>query len=143
MALHIIKLCVGIDAIGDLEDWIVERRRRSRSSPDEHVHVTRMMPKRHPELVDGGSLYWVIRGQLCCRQRFVAVRGAIDEGGVSRCHLVLEPQVVPVSPRPVRPFQGWRYLEPDDAPGDLGANAAAIGAMPETMRRELAALGLL
>ncbi|MDB5591767.1 DUF1489 domain-containing protein [Enterovirga sp.] len=145
MPLHLIKLCVGIDTIGELEDWVAEKRRRlgSRVAPDGHVHVTRMAPKRAEELLDGGSLYWVIKGQLSCRQSLRAVETFTDGEGIGRCRLVLHPAVVPVAPRPCRPFQGWRYLEADAAPADLGSAAAAVGALPENLRRELVELGLL
>ena len=145
MALHLLKLCVGCDSIEDLEDWILEKRRRagSAASAGEHVHTTRMVPKRADDLLDGGSLYWVIKGQLAGRQRLLAVRPFKDGEGIGRCHLVLEPVVVAVSPRPYRPFQGWRYLDPKDAPIDLGGEMAGVIAMPETLRRELVELGLL
>lgn len=144
MTLHLIKLCVGIDTIAELEDWILEKRRRAGGRARAHHHVTRMMPKRADALLDGGSLYWVIKGQLVCRQSLMAVEAFTDESGTGRCRLVLEPRVVAVAPRPCRPFQGWRYLEEADAPGDLGADAAAtIGALPESLRRELVELGLL
>ena len=138
-----LKLCVGCDSIADLEAWIVEKRRRVRSGTDEHLHTTRMVPKRGAELVDGGSLYWVIKGQLACRQQLLAVRPFTDGEGIGRCHLVLRPEVVAVDPRPVRPFQGWRYLDDDDAPGDLGPAGMGLHALPEPLRRELVELGLL
>lgn len=145
MPLHLLKLCVGCDSIEDLEDWILEKRRRAGASAaaGEHIHTTRMVPKRLDELLEGGSLYWVIKGQLACRQRLMAVRPFTDGEGIGRCHLVLEPLVVPVSPRPYRPFQGWRYLDPEDAPVDLDAAMTGVIAMPEGLRRELAELGLL
>lgn len=145
MPLHLIKLCVGIDTIGELEDWIAEKRRRVARARDafEHAHVTRMVPKRAAEIVDGGSLYWVIKGQLACRQAVVAVRPFTDGEGVGRCRLVLDPGVVAVAPRPYRPFQGWRYLEPHGAPADLGRVAGEVRALPEALRRDLVALGLL
>jgi hypothetical protein len=102
-----------------------------------------MMPKRCEALLDGGSLYWVIKGQLACRQAFVDIRSFTDGEGIGRCRLVLEPHVRPVRPRPYRPFQGWRYLVSDDAPPDLGADMPDLGVLPEPMRRELVALGLL
>lgn len=142
MALHLIKLCVGCDTISELEAWIAERRRRPGGAA-EHAHITRMVPKRADALLEGGSLYWVIKGQLACRQRLVAVTPFTDADGIGRCRLALHPEVVPVSPRPCRPFQGWRYLEPDSAPADLGDAAAAIRALPEALRRELVELGLL
>ncbi len=144
MPLHLIKLCVGVDTIGELEDWIVEKRRRAgRGADPRHSHVTRKMPKRAEALLYGGSLYWVIKGQLCCRQKLLGVEAFTDGEGIGRCRLVLTPEVVPVAPRPYRPFQGWRYLDDQDAPADLGSEAAAIGALPEEMRRELVELGLL
>ena len=146
MSLHLLKLCVGAESIRDLEDWIVERmaERRSLGQPQEQVHTTRMVPKRTGALLDGGSLYWVIKGQIACRQRLSAVRPFTDGDGIGRCHLVMEPLVVPVEPRACRPFQGWRYLEGRDAPRDLSRAASGdLAAMPEALRRELLDLGLL
>lgn len=145
MALHLLKLCVGAESIRDLEEWIEERmnQRRRLGQPEEQFHTTRMVPKRIKEILDGGSLYWVIKGQISARQRLTDIRPFTDGEGIGRCHLVMEPVVVPVEPRPFRPFQGWRYLQAKDAPRDLGQNGGDIGEMPEEMRRELAGLGLL
>jgi hypothetical protein len=143
--LHLIKLCVGCDSVKDLEDWIRARlkERKRRGLAREHVHTTRMVPKRAAELTDGGALYWVIRGQVMCRQRLLAVRPFVDKEGVGRCRLVLEPKVTLVEPRPWRAFQGWRYLEAKDAPRDLDRAAPGAKIMPEALRRELRQLGLL
>jgi hypothetical protein len=145
VALHLIKLCVGCDSVRDLEAWIRERLkdRRKRGLPREHIHRTRMVPKRAAELLDGGSLYWVIRGEVMCRQKLMDVRPYVDKAGIGRCQLVLEPKVTLVAPRPWRAFQGWRYLAPKDAPRDLDRAAPGAGTMPETLRRELRELGLL
>ncbi|MBV9558042.1 MAG: DUF1489 domain-containing protein, partial [Pseudolabrys sp.] len=118
MALHLIKLCVGCDSAQDLQDWIQEKWKRSkrRGAVREHAHVTRMTPKRADELLAGGSLYWVIRGEVTCRQRLRDVDPFVDGEGVGRCRLVLDPKVVLVEPRPYRAFQGWRYLAAKDAP---------------------------
>ena len=138
-ALHLIKLCVGVETITELEEW-VERKMRERG---EHFHTTRMVPKRVDELLGGGSLYWVIKGQIACRQKLVGIKPFTDAEGIGRCKLRLEPVVKPVCPRPYRAFQGWRYLAPKDAPRDLGKRGRGLGAMPEIMRRELAELGLI
>jgi hypothetical protein len=145
MALHLIKLCVGCDSVRDLQDWIRQKLKdkRRRGEKAEHIHRTRMVPKRAEELTDGGSLYWVIRGEIMCRQRIRAVRPFRDKDGVSRCGLVLEPKVVLVTPRPYRAFQGWRYFAPADVPPDLDKAAPGAAAMPEKLRRELRELGLM
>jgi hypothetical protein len=145
MALHLIKLCVGCDSVKELDAWIRARlaEKKRRGQPREHVHTTRMMPKRVDELLDGGSLYWVIRGQVMCRQRLRDVRSFRDGEGIGRCRLVLTPKLVLTQPRPTRAFQGWRYLDPKDAPKDLDRAAPGAAAMPESLRRELRGLGLL
>ena len=94
------------------------------------------------EIVGEGSLYWVIKGRIAARQRIEAIEPFTDEDGISRCHIVLDPVVVPVQSRPCRPFQGWRYLAAKDAPADI-ANGEAPGDMPEAMREDLRSLGLL
>ncbi len=145
MPLHLIKLCVGADSVRDLEDWIKQRLKdkRKRGEKPEHIHRTRMVPKRAAELVDGGSLYWVIRGEIACRQRIRDIRPFRDKDGVGRCGIVLDPKAVLVAPRPFRAFQGWRYLAVTDAPRDLDKVAPGAAAMPEKMRRELRELGLM
>jgi hypothetical protein len=102
-----------------------------------------MVPKRAAELVDGGSLYWVIRGEVVCRQRIRDVRPFRDKDGIGRCGLVLDSKVILVAPRPHRAFQGWRYLAAKDAPRDLEKAARGAAAMPEQLRRELRELGLM
>jgi len=145
MPLHLIKLCVGADSVRDLEDWIKEKLKdkRKRGERPEHIHRTRMVPKRADELIDGGSLYWVIRGEIMCRQRIRAIRPFRDKDGIGRCGIVLDPKVVLVAPRPFRAFQGWRYLAVKHAPPDLDRAAPGAAAMPEKMRRELRELGLM
>lgn len=144
MALHLIKLCVGATSIADLEGWIAGRAEAARKAgqPFEQTHVTRMVPNRRDELLDGGSLYWVIRGEVAARQRLLDLRPFTDGDGVRRCTLVLDPMVIPVIPRPSRPFQGWRYLADAEAPRDLAAQDGG-GDLPEPLQRELRELGLL
>ena len=145
MSLHLIKLCVGCDSVADLEDWIKlklkEKKRRGRKA--EHIHTTRMVPKRAAELRDGGSLFWVIRGQIACRERILDIRPFVDKDGIGRCRVVLDGKVILVEPRPRSAFQGWRYLATNEAPRDLSHAAPGAARMPETMRRELRELGLL
>jgi hypothetical protein len=145
MPLHLLKLCVGADSIEDLEEWIAHRLkelRRAGKKP-EHWHTTRMIPKRADELIDGGSLYWVIRGNVQVRQRITDIRPFRDKDGIRRCRLILDPETVATEWQPRRAFQGWRYLKPEDAPRDLGAARAGMRDLPPELRRDLADLGLL
>jgi hypothetical protein len=145
MPLHLIKLCVGCDSVRDLKDWIRQKLKdkRKRGEKPERIHTTRMVPKRAEELLDGGSLYWVIRGEITCRERILEIRPFVDKDGTGRCALVLDPKVVLVQPWPYRAFQGWRYLAAKDAPRDLDKIAPGAAAMPEKLRRELRELGLI
>ena len=145
MALNLIKLCVGCDSVEDLEEWIAERleRRRRAGEPEEHWHTTRMVPTRSAEIVNGGSLYWVIKGSVQCRQRITEIRPFTDDEGIGRCRLMLDPKVIRTEWQPRRAFQGWRYLKAADAPRDLGKDRAGLATMPPKLRQELAELGLL
>lgn len=145
MPLNLIKLCVGCDSVADLEDWVGRKlkEKKKRGQKPEHIHTTRMSPKRVEELLDGGSLYWVIRGEVMCREKLIDIRPFVDKDGIGRCRLVMDGKLVLVEPRPFRAFQGWRYYEHKDAPRDLARAAPGAAAMPEPMRRELRELGLL
>jgi hypothetical protein len=145
-ALHLLKLCVGPASIGDLEERIARNREAAlREGRDPApVHTTRMVPTRAGDIVGRGSIYWVIKGTLLCRQSITAITPFTDADGIGRCRLILQPEVTAVSPRPCRPFQGWRYLKAEDAPADLDARTAGgLAEMPESLRRELAGLGLI
>jgi hypothetical protein len=138
MPLHMIKLCVGVNDVEELEAWVKDCR-KDRDTLD---HVTRMFPKRGAEILPGGSLYWVIRGMILCRQPIAALEPVTGADGIERCRIVFKPQIVPVRATPKRAFQGWRYLEAADSPPDLPKTARVEG-MPAQMRRELAEMGLL
>jgi hypothetical protein len=143
MPLHLLKLCVGCDSVEDLVAWQADRLAQARAArrPPFAYHVTRMRPKREAELLDGGSLYWVIRGLVLARQRLLGFEPRIGGDGIGRCALRLDPQVVRTLPQPRRAFQGWRYLRAQDAPGDLPAGRDA--AMPTRLALELAEIGVL
>jgi hypothetical protein len=146
MPLHLIKLAVGCESVKDLKGWVSERMAAAKKKglPQHHIHITRMTPKRVDEILAGGSLYWVIRGEIAAREKIIGIEPFRDRDGIGRCRLVMQPKVVALSPRPMRPFQGWRYLTDDAAPPDLRkAAAAGVAAMPEPLRRELRDLGLL
>lgn len=143
MALHLIKLSVGPESLADFEGWQRHRlsEQRRNGAPPELMHITRQTPKRAEELLDGGSIYWVIKGWLCARQQLLELR-PITYNGTPHCGLVYAPEVVRVRPRLHRPFQGWRYLNGKDAPPDL-AKGSAEADLPEDMRRALSESGLL
>jgi len=143
MTVHLIKLCVGLDTLSDLAAWQAQRLEaltRDKRRP-ELTHVTRHTPKRAREVLDGGSLYWVIGGWIAARQKMLELR-PVEKDGLPYCALVYGPELIAVDPRPRRPFQGWRYFDAKDALPDL-ATWSGGDAMPEAMRRELMSLRLL
>ena len=150
MTVHIVKLCVGTDSIDDLADW--QKRRMAEAKKAGRVdakgrgevwHTTRMFPRRRDDVLDGGSLYWVIRRVIQVRQRITDLRPVRGEDGIERCQIMLDPDLVAVRPMPRRPFQGWRYFDVEDAPKDLKGGRSALEGIPPKMRRDLAELGLL
>ena len=146
MPIHLIKLCVGCDTVEELALWQSERlaqMKRDRIKP-ELFHRTFQSPKRRDELLDGGSLYWVIKGVVQARQQLVDIREGVKDDGSPCALLMLDRALVRVRPMPRRAFQGWRYLTTDDAPADMkGGRPDDIAAMPPKLRRHLAELGLI
>lgn len=124
MTLHLIKLSVGPKDVAELA--AIQARRAVAEPPLRHQ--TRMKPKRAAEILDGGSIYWVVAGWLQVRQRIIDIREEAWDDGTSCAGLVLDPELVPVAARQTKPFQGWRYLPPEAAPPDLRAMGAAEGA---------------
>jgi len=142
-SLHLIKLCVGVSHLSELQAF--QRERVGQKNPYtgrvELVHITRHMPKRADELLAGGSLYWVISGFIVARQKLLAFR-PVTADGKPHCAIVYDDALIPVEPRPRRPFQGWRYFEAKDAPPD-SVGAPGGEDLPPEMQRELSKLGLL
>ena len=141
MTLNLIKLAVGIEDLDHLE----RRQRQTCNAAGNYRHRTRMTPKREAELLDGGAMYWVIRGLILVRQPILSLGQGKDEHGKPLCVIELAPRQILVCPRAQRPFQGWRYLKPDAAPADLagGGKSFIDPKMPQKLRLELARLGLL
>jgi hypothetical protein len=140
MALHLIKMAVGI---ADLDQLVELRRRRRLAAGDAPCRIrTRHMPKRAEELLDGGSIYWVIKGIVRARQPIIGLVAGTDENDKRCCFLELEHEIQATEPQAQRAFQGWRYLTAEKAPPDrIGAGSG--DALPAEMARELRALGLL
>lgn len=133
MPLHLIKLCVGVENVEQLQTWQGGRMAMARAAGEREnpVHVTRMFPRRADELLDNGSLYWVIKGLVAVRQRIVALEEVRGDDGIRRCRIVFDPQLVRTMPQPRRAFQGWRYLKAPDAPNDLSAQGDGSDLPPE------------
>ena len=142
MTLHLLKLCVGAETVTDLTDW--QANPAARGSDGRIRHVTRMWPKREGELLAGGSLYWVFKGLVLARQPILALQ-EVDRGdGIRRCGIVLDAAVIRTRPQPRRPFQGWRYLKPAEAPADLPEGRDPEEApLPPQLQAALADLGVL
>ena len=138
-----VKLCVGCSSPDELTQWISYRLEQLKAAGEkpEQYHITRMVPKRIDELLDGGSLYWVMKGNIQCRQKFLDIRPFTDGEGIHRCKLVLEPEIIPTIWQPRRAFQGWRYLDGSEAPED--DNTGKEARLPAALKQELADLGLL
>lgn len=144
MALHLIKLCVGVESVEELDHWYREEvlAAAARGEGYERVHVTRMFPKRVDEVLDGGSLYWVIKGIVQVRQKIIDLRPVRGMDGIERCGIVLDPELHRTEYRPCRAFQGWRYYPATDVPADLRAVSGGED-IPEEMRRALRELALI
>jgi hypothetical protein len=145
MTLHLIKLCVGVDSIDDLAAWQKKRLAEKKAKGEKRrlFHTTFQTPKRQAELLDGGSIYWVIKGIIQVRQRLVGFEDGHKSDGSPCCLLIYDRVLVPVRPTPRRAFQGWRYLSADDAPPDLTSGSSDMAKLPPEMRKELAQLGLI
>ena len=150
MTLHLIKLSVGTESIEDLAAWQamrlaeVKAGRLGSDPADGLAHRTWQWPKRGDEIAGKGSIYWVIKGLIQCRQKITGFAEGTRKDGNACCLIQLDPKLVPVRPTPRRAFQGWRYLDGTDAPPDLGsADGRALGDLTPKMRKELAYLGLL
>ena len=117
-----VKLCVGAHSIDDMIDW---QQRQMRTLPNP-IHRTRAYPKQAEAMLQGGSIYWVVRRAIRFRQRIIDIRKVDDEEGKSLCELHFDPELIQTYAQPKRPFQGWRYLKPGDAPRDLRSGESAI-----------------
>ena len=139
MPLHIKKLSVGSESVATLAEWQAMRLKNE----GRLVHVTRAFPKRASEVLDGGSIYWVIKKAIRARQVIDGLEVVLRDDGSKACAIVLRPGLIPVMPRRSRPFQGWRYLPAKDAPPDLAAKLGDTPAGIDSMHEELRELGLL
>jgi hypothetical protein len=138
--VNLLKLCVGAEGVEDLINW--QDSHRAAWAGGRPVHVTRMWPKRAEEILNGGSLYWVFKGVVLARQRSLGLEERLGGDGITRCALVLDPEVIRTEAAPRRPFQGWRDLGQDEAPRDLPRGRAREEALPVSLAQALAEIGL-
>ncbi len=143
--LHLIKLCVGVDTVAELDLWRTERRMEAavKGQSWRSIHVTHWGPKRAQEILAGGSLYWVIKGLVQVRQRVIGFEPVSIGDGITRCAIVMDPELILTRNQPRRAFQGWRYLNAADAPADIGRYVAGQSDLPPGLRAGLSLMGVL
>ncbi len=139
--MHLIKLSVGTQSVESLTEW--QKKPRAQGPDGLPRHITRMWPKRRDEVLQGGSIFWVIQGHILCRQRLLRFDEVIGSDGIRRCAFVLEPQLIRTTIVRRRPFQGWRYLTPEDAPADLVQARENEEALPTELSAALADIGVI
>lgn len=146
MTVHLIRMAAGIETVAGLRERQAERLRKYKGFSGKRGVLqtyTRNVPKRADELIDGGSIYWVIKKHLRARQRILAVTREVDDEGRAYCLIRIDPELTLVEPRTYKAFQGWRYLRPEDAPADLGISTESDAELPPEMEEELRSLGLI
>ena len=139
--INLVKLSVGTETVANLADWQASPMAQTRDKLPRHI--TRMWPKRGEELLNDGSIYWVIKGVVLCRQTVLRLDEVTGSDGIRRCAIVLDPQLVPVAATPKRAFQGWRYLQTTDAPPDLSQSRPNDDDLPPELQAALASIGIL
>ena len=140
-SIHLIKLSVGSETVEDMIAW--QATRRAQTDDGLPRHITRMWPKREDALLNGGSIFWVIKGFLQCRQRILRLDEVIGSDGIRRCAIVLDPEVIRTTTAKRRPFQGWRYLTVADAPVDLASQRENEDQLPPELANALADIGVV
>lgn len=138
--VHLLKLSVGTEDVAGLSDW--QATKQAQSDDGLPRHITRMWPKRGDEVLNGGSIFWVIKGVILCRQPVLRLDEHIGGDGIRRCAIVCQPGLIRVAATPKRAFQGWRYLAVDDAPEDLPDGRQHEEALPPELSKALAAIGV-
>jgi hypothetical protein len=139
--VNLVKLSVGTESVDSLAAWQTQYRKTLPEGLPRHV--TRMWPKRETELLNGGSIYWVIKGLIQCRQRILRLDEVTGSDGIRRCAIILAPEIHRTNTAPKRPFQGWRYLKPEDTPADLPEGREQEEPLPLELSQALADIGVL
>ena len=143
MTVHLLRVGVGIEDIAHLRRVLARNTETGADGRPWVTVTTRFTPRRAADVLDGGSLYWIIKRQVRARQAVLAIETIVGEGGKPRCAFRLSPELVLTEPQPRRPHQGWRYYPPEDAPPDLAPSDGDLADMPDEMRGALRELGLI
>lgn len=138
--VNLLKLSVGTEDVADLAAW--QATKRAQTDDGFPRHITRMWPKRETEILNGGSIYWVIKGVILARQTILRLDEYNSADGIRRCAIVCDKPLVRVSATPKRAFQGWRYLTVEDAPEDLPEGRQSEESLPPELSKALAAIGV-
>lgn len=138
---NLIKLSVGTESVDTLAEW--QKIPQVQTADGFPQHITRMWPKREAEILNGGSIYWVIKGVIQARQRILRLDEVTGHDGIRRCAIVLDKEMFRTAPAQRRPFQGWRYLKPEDSPPDMTAARQEDDALPADLSAALADIGVL
>ncbi len=138
--INLVKLSVGIESVENLH--IYRARIQSEGGPKQPRHITRMWPRREAELRNGGSIFWVIKGVISCRQKVLRLDEVFGDDGIRRCAIVMDPAIIRTQPAVRRPFQGWRYLDPADSPADLAKDGETSDDLPVELMTALAEIGV-
>ena len=145
-SVNIVKLAVGIQSVEELA--LIQRRFLNQPTVQTSkgfYHSTKLMPKKHDAIVESGSLYWVIKGVICARQKIVEIIKQEDSDGIKRCRIYLEDSIIKTTPIRKRPFQGWRYLKKNKTPADIidPITGTFDDDIPLEVQRQLLEVGLL
>ncbi len=144
--VNIVKLAVGVQSIEELA--LIQRRFLNQAgnlANNGFYHSTKLMPKKHEAIVESGSLYWVIKGVICARQKIVAITKQEDADGIKRCKIFLNDTIIKTTPIRKRPFQGWRYLKRNKTPADIVDHLTGTfdDDIPLELQQKLLEVGLL
>lgn len=138
MTYNLKKIAVGIDSI----DRLHIRQQMIKSSYGKIIHTTRNMPKQKDDLIDNGSMFWIIKRNILVRQKILNIETVIRDDGSKGCEIELDEDLIKVIPTPMKPFQGWRYYMASDIPPDLNVSNIESEDLPENINSELIKLGL-
>ena len=144
MTVHLLRMAVQVESIAHLKQIQADRLHKQLAQGEAGLYTySRNIPKRADDLIDGGSIFWVIKRYIRVRQRILGIERHTNEEGRPYCAFQIEAEPIKVVPRRQKAFQGWRYLKPEDVPSDIGVSRSQATDMPTEMANELRELGLI